>query len=114
VSDFKFIDYIIFLGGVPDTFREDDTITVFNIDNIKEKALKSLKAGLLEECKAKEYVSPSDISEDKIAEFIKCVWFVIDDKEPNVVYVIGYIYYNQDLFEEALVDSKNFNYVKGE
>jgi hypothetical protein len=39
---------------------------------------------------------------------------VIDDKEPNVVYVIGYIYYNQELFEEALVDSKNFNYVKGE
>ncbi len=39
---------------------------------------------------------------------------VIDDKEPSTVYVIGYIYYNQDLFEEALVDSKNFNYVKGE
>ena len=83
VSDFKFVDYIIFLGGVPDTFRIDNTMTVFNVDNIKEKALKSLKAGLLEECKIKRYISSSDVSEDKIAEFIKCVWFVIDDKEPQ-------------------------------
>lgn len=37
---------------------------------------------------------------------------VIDDEEPNVVHVIGYIYYNQELFEQALVDSKNFNYVR--
>lgn len=39
---------------------------------------------------------------------------VIDENEPSTVYVIGYIYYNQELFEQALVDSKNFNYVKGE
>lgn len=37
---------------------------------------------------------------------------VIDDKEPNIVYVIGYIYHHQEVFEQALVDSKNFNYVR--
>lgn len=83
VSDFKFTEYIIFLGGVPATFRKDNNIVVFNIDNINEKALKSLKDGLIEECKKKEYITESDISVDKITEFVKNVWFVIDDKEPQ-------------------------------
>lgn len=36
---------------------------------------------------------------------------VIDSEKPNVLYTVGYIYYNQELFEQALVDSKNVNYV---
>lgn len=37
---------------------------------------------------------------------------VIDENEPNTVYVIGYINHNQELFEQALVDSKNVKYVR--
>ena len=36
---------------------------------------------------------------------------VIDDEKPNVLYTIGYIYKNKELFEQALVDSKNVEYV---
>ena len=36
---------------------------------------------------------------------------VIDTEKPNVLNIIGYIYYNQELFEQALVESKNVKYV---
>ena len=83
VSDLSFVDYIIFLGGVPDTFRKDATLSVFSTDNVNVKALKSLKAGLVEECEEKEYISVENITDVKITEFLKHVWFVIDDKEPQ-------------------------------
>ncbi len=39
---------------------------------------------------------------------------VIDSEKPNVLYTIGYIYYNQELFKQALIDSKNVKYVLGD
>ena len=36
------------------------------------------------------------------------------DTEDNIIYVVAHIDHNEDLFIQALVDSKNFTYVKGE
>lgn len=83
VSDLQFVEYIIFLGDVPNTFRKDSTQSVFTINNITDSALKSIKAGLVDECNKKEYISNSEIVDDKIERFLNVVWFVIDDKKPE-------------------------------
>jgi hypothetical protein len=36
---------------------------------------------------------------------------VIDSEKPNVLYTVGYIYYNEELFKQALIDSKNVEYI---
>lgn len=83
LSDFSFVDYVIFMGGVPDTFRKDSSLNVFNISNIKEKALISLREGLIDECKKKEYINNLAITDVNIDKFLKEIWFIIDDKEPQ-------------------------------
>lgn len=83
ISDLNFFTYIIFLGAVPDSFRIDSKRTVFQSDNITEKALKSVICGLKEECKNKEYIKAAQINDLKIDLFVKQVWFVVDDKEPT-------------------------------
>ncbi|KGQ63008.1 hypothetical protein [Gallibacterium anatis] len=83
VSDLQFVEYIIFLGGVPDTFRKDSTQTVFKINNVNDSSLKSIKAGLVDECNKKKYIPTSEIDDDKIGYFLEVVWFVIDDKKPE-------------------------------
>lgn len=81
ISDLDFYTYILFLGGVPDTFRKDVTQTIFGINNIQNKAKISLIKGLKEEGEAKEYIDNSAISDDSIEAFLNEVIFVIDDKE---------------------------------
>ena len=83
ISEFEFFAYIIFLGGVPESFRKDETLDVFQCDNIKDRALKSVFSGLKEECEGKEYIEQARITDDEINEFLRCVWFVIDDKRPE-------------------------------
>lgn len=83
LSDFSFVDYVLFMGGVPDTFRIDSSLSLFDISNIKERALSSVRNGLIDECKKKEYIDDSAITDENIDEFLKVVWFVIDDKEPH-------------------------------
>lgn len=83
VSEFEFNNYILFLGGVSNTVRIDDKQTRFNISNIKDTALINIKKGLLDECKKKTYIADEDISEEKIDEFLKMVFFVIDDQSKD-------------------------------
>ncbi|MBC1579683.1 hypothetical protein HCJ21_10670 [Listeria seeligeri] len=83
VSEFEFDNFILFAGGVSNTVRIDSTKKVFKIDNIEPNGLKKLKEGLLEECKVKTYINDSDITTQKINEFLNNVLFVIDDKEPS-------------------------------
>lgn len=82
VSDFDFFTYIIFLGGVPDTFRIDGKQNVFQSTNITTKALKSVLSGLKEECTKKEYIESDNITDESLEKFLNLVWFVVDDKEP--------------------------------
>lgn len=83
VSDFAFVDYVLFVGGVPDTFRVDSSQSVFDISNINVKALTSVRKGLVEECEKKEYIDNSSITDENIDAFLKDVWFVIDDLLPQ-------------------------------
>ena len=68
MSEFEFSHYIIFLGGVTDSLREDADIFKFGIENIKESALKKIKEGLKDECKKKTYIDDEQISDEKIRE----------------------------------------------
>ena len=83
VSDFQFSEYVLFLGDVPDTFRIDGAKNIFKIDNIQNKALESVRKGLVEECYSKDYINNADISDQNIDGLLESVWFVIDDKEPS-------------------------------
>ena len=83
ISDLQFIEYIIFIGDVPTTFRKDRDKTVFKSDNINDKAFKSVKEGLIDECRKKEYILDSDIIDEKINDFLDEVWFVVDNKSPQ-------------------------------
>lgn len=80
VSEFEFAYYIIFLGGVTSSLRVDDKLTRFGISNVKDTALEKIKEGLKNECKKKTYVDDDKVSEEKIVEFLKKVYFVIDDQ----------------------------------
>ena len=83
VSDFDFQAYILFLGAVPDTFRNDQNLTTFQKTNIKDDAYKRVFAGLKEECNEKGYIEKKDIVDEKLSGFLNQVWFVIDDKNPE-------------------------------
>ena len=56
---------------------------VFNATNVKEKALISVREGLVEESNKKEYIDNSYITDKNIDNFLKVVWFVVDDKLPQ-------------------------------
>ena len=80
---FDFEAYILFLSGVPDTFRINSNLNVFGIDNVTPKAQKSIQTGVMEECKTKKYIKNEDVTEVKISAFLDEVWFIVDDKKPQ-------------------------------
>ena len=43
LSDLTFNYLILFMAGVPDTFRKDNSINTFGVENITDKALKSVR-----------------------------------------------------------------------
>lgn len=81
ISEFKFNDYILFVGGVANSFRIDNNITTFGIENIKKDAKEKMIVGLKEEAKIKTYIDNTAINDKQINEFLQKVTFVIDDKE---------------------------------
>lgn len=83
ISDFEFNYYILFLGGVTRSLREDDTKNIFGISNIKASAEKKLRNGLLTECEQKTYIDDAKITDENIDNFLGKVIFVIDDKKPS-------------------------------
>lgn len=83
ICQFDFEAYILFLGGVPDTFRINSNLNVFGIDNVTPKSQKSIQTGVMEECTTKEYIKKENVTEDKISAFLEKVWFVVDDKNPQ-------------------------------
>ena len=51
------------------------------------------------------------ITLEKFPDRKKVAICVHDTEQENVAYIIGYVNHNQELFEEALADSKNVEYV---
>lgn len=79
MSEFKFESYILFVDSVSGALRKDSSLTVFDIGNAKDTAIKLIKEGLVEEGKAKEYIDNSSLTDTNIDRFLNSVQFVIDD-----------------------------------
>jgi hypothetical protein len=82
-SDLDFGYYVLFLGGVSNTVRIDDSKNIFDITNVKANSLEQIKNGLIEECQAKTYIDETTITDKEIESFLEKVQFVIDDKKPS-------------------------------
>lgn len=111
VSDFQFDKYIIFLGGVTGTLRKDDEIFNFDISNVKEDAVTKIHDGLKEECKSKTYIDDEDISDEKIDEFLKMVYFVVDNNSKSE-YVKRIIKLNPSIIPQEDVLVSIFNEIR--
>lgn len=82
LSGLDFSAYILFVGGVSNTFRIDDTKSIFNIENVRSDAIEKMKAGLVDEATNKEYIEDkTQITDLNVDEFLENVLFVIDDKD---------------------------------
>jgi hypothetical protein len=111
ISDFEFHYYILFLGGVTSSLRKDDTKNIFDISNIKDTALINIKTGLIQEGKEKTYIDDVKITKENIANFLKKVLFVVDDKEPSE-YVKSIIGSHMRIMPENSVLTAIFNEIR--
>jgi len=90
ILELKFDYLILFLATAPATLRKDNSLTTFGIENIKERALQSLKQGLIEEANTKEYIDKTLITDVNIDAFLQVVVFVVNDKT-KAEYIKGII-----------------------
>ncbi|MED4129956.1 hypothetical protein [Shouchella miscanthi] len=86
LSSLTFNHYILFVGGLTKTIRINNTINIFEIDNVTDKALRSIKLGLKEEAQSKTYIDSTKVTDENIDKFLKVVQIVVDDKK-NSEYV---------------------------
>lgn len=125
LSDIEFKTYILFMGGVSDSVRVDNTQNVFDYSNIIDASKKKIAEGLKEECNSKTYIDSSKATDEAVASFLNKVTFVIDDKKPSE-YVKAIIKEHPSLYAEESIldlifseirkvqsDKKNINIVEG-
>ncbi|MGO4530110.1 hypothetical protein AB4Z30_13605 [Paenibacillus sp. 2TAF8] len=82
-SEIEFGYYLLFLGGVSNTVRIDNSLDIFNISNVKTEAVKKIKEGLLEESQDKTYIEYESIKDEEIESFLNKVQFIVDDRKPS-------------------------------
>lgn len=82
-SELDFSYYLLFLGGVSNTVRIDNSLNIFDISNIKPTSINKIKEGLLEESKEKTYINSESITDEEINAFLHKVQFIVDDKKPS-------------------------------
>lgn len=111
LSDFEFADYILFVGGVSNTFRIDEKINSFGIENVKMDAKKKMIEGLKEEATSKKYIDNGDITDANITSFLKKIRFVVDYKKPSE-YVKAIIKEHPGLVPEEKVLNAIFNEIR--
>lgn len=111
ISEINFESYIIFLGGVSNSVRIDNKITIFGIDNIKDKAIEKIKEGLVEESRKKGYIDESKITDKSIEDFLSKVSFVVDDKA-KCEYVKSIIEVNPIIIPDDIVLEQIFNQIR--
>lgn len=110
-SEFHFDVYILFLGGVADSIRIDNTKNIFGFDNISLNAQGKIKNALIKECKTKTYIDNSKITDDNITTFLNQVVFVIDDKEKSE-YVKSIVKVNPLIIPPKTVLEQIFNQIR--
>lgn len=114
LSDLDFSAYILFAGGVSNTFRIDETKSIFGIENIKSNALKKVKAGLIEEANNKEYIEDkTQITDNNVDVFLENVLFVIDEKN-EIEYVREIVKNHPNIIPDDSVLHAIFNEIRGE
>nr|DAR10725.1 MAG TPA: hypothetical protein [Caudoviricetes sp.] len=111
ISEINFESYIIFLGGVSNSVRIDNKITIFGIDNIKAKEIEKIKEGLVEESRKKGYIDESKITDKSIEDFLSKVSFVVDDKT-KCEYVKSIIEVNPIIIPDDIVLEQIFNQIR--
>lgn len=111
LSDIDFKEYILFLGGVSSTVREDETIDIFDLSNIKSSALSELKEGLKKESAEKTYINDFDVTDSNIDDFLKKVTFVVDNNSPSE-YVKAIIKDHPHIIPEERILNAIFNEIR--
>lgn len=111
LSDIDFKEYILFLGGVSSTVREDDSIDIFDLSNIKVIAKSKLKEGLKNEALEKTYINNVDVTDSNIDDFLKRVKFVVDNQSPSE-YVKAIIKEHPAIIPEESILNAIFNEIK--
>lgn len=111
LSQIDFYRYILFVGGVCDSFRIDATRNSFDISNVSSKNVERLKNGLKEEAKSKTYIDNSQVSDSSITTFLEKVVFVIDDKQPKQ-YVKAIIKDHPNMIPEDTILDAIFNEIR--
>ncbi|MDO5138968.1 MAG: hypothetical protein Q4D71_11000, partial [Oscillospiraceae bacterium] len=85
--------------------------TSFGIDNITDRALKSLRSGLIEEATEKTYINNEWITDANIDGFLEEVTFVVDDKS-KAEYIKGIMSINPKYVPQDSVLDGIFNKIR--
>ena len=113
LSDLSFDYLILFLGGVSNTLRIDNSINIFGLENIQSAALPKIVEGLKEESKAKTYIDSSKVTASSISDFIEKVIFVVDNK-PSSEYVKAIIKDHPQIIPDDQKLTAIFNEIRNE
>lgn len=113
LSDLTFSCFILFLGGISNTVRIDNSKNIFRRENIKLDALIKMIEGLKEESHDKTYINSSEITDTSINGFLENVIFVIDDKSP-CEYVKAIIKDHPHIIPEEKILNAIFNEIRDE
>ncbi len=81
LSNFNFVDYILFVESVSKTIRKEISSNVFVFKDLSEDIQNAIRDGLIDEANNKTYIEDNTlITTDKLDDFLKKVSFVIDNK----------------------------------
>lgn len=110
-SEIKFDFYILFIGGVTETIRKDNSKNVFNFDNITDDSKPKIKKALIQECIDKTYVDNAKVTDTNIDNFLNEVIFVIDEME-TYDYIKSIIKINPAIIPDNLTLNQIFNQIR--
>lgn len=100
LSDFNFVDYILFVESVSKTIKKEVDSNIFIFNDLSEGIKDSIKEGLIDEANKKSYIEDkTKIIDTNVEDFLSKVSFVIDDKSKE-----QYIKDAAELSDSVIVD----------
>lgn len=111
LSEFNFISFILFVGGISSNALQNPDLEVFGINNFTSKAIESIKEGLKEASTQKEYVNNDDITDENINNFLEKVSFVISTKN-KASYIKKFIKLNPSIIPSDEYLNKVFDQIR--
>lgn len=109
LSEFKFSDFILFIGSISNNSLIDANLNIFDINNFTPKAKDKLRNGLIEEAQKKTYIDKTKVTAENIDKFLPLVTFVTD-KFTKSEYIRAIIKSNITVKEDYLI--KIFNQIR--